>query len=207
MTLLYRKLEFKAGSLYASRKATERFPIFSFGLQENKGFSIVEVLIVMAIMGILFAVTVSQYSKYRDSKALSLGKHQVVNDIRMVQNYTYNTMSFDGGFPEGGYGIRFTAGSGEYIIFADKNGNKTYDAGSEKFKEMKLPENIKISSLKKNGVAASPVDLVFTPPYGVVYINGDNKVSGNFINLEITIKSSVSSNSEAVTVRSSGRIE
>ena len=155
----------------------------------KNGFTLVELIVVMAIMGIIFAVTVPQYSKIRDSKALSLGEEQIVNDIRMVQNYAYSILKNDGSFPVGGYGINFLKDSNEYIVFADKDGDMEYDSASETFEKMELPRDVKIISLKVNSTedADGIVDLVFTPPYGKVFIDKNNKITGNFIDLEIVI--------------------
>lgn len=158
-------------------------------LNDKSGFTLIEIIIAMFIMGIMFAITVPQYAKYRDSKSLFLGKEQVVSDIRMVQNYAYSILKDNGSFPVGGYGIHFSKDSNSYTIFADKDDDMEYDSDSESFKEIKLPEGVKITSLKINSAEEldGDVDLVFTPPYGKVFIDKENKISGNFINLEIII--------------------
>ncbi|MEA2098067.1 MAG: prepilin-type N-terminal cleavage/methylation domain-containing protein [Patescibacteria group bacterium] len=155
----------------------------------KNGFTIIELIVVMAIMGIMFAVTIPQYSKIRDSKALSLGEEQIINDIRMVQNYAYSILKNDGSFPVGGYGINFSNNSKEYIIFADKNGNMEYDGAIEIFEKIELPRNVKIVSLKINSIekADGIVGIVFTSPYGKVFIDKNNKITESFIDLEIVI--------------------
>ena len=178
-----------------------------YTLYNKNGFTLIELIIVMAIMGIMFAVTVPQYSKYRDSKALSLGEEQVVNDIRMVQNYAYSILKNDGSFPVGGYGINFSKNSNEYIIFADGDGNMEYNGASEIFEKVELPRDVKIISLKVNSTEEvdGAVDLVFTPPYGKVFIDKNNKIAGSFINLEIVISNG--SGSKTIETSSSRMIK
>ena len=173
----------------------------------TEGFTLIELIIVMAIMGIMFAVTVPQYSKIRDSKALSLGEEQVVNDIRMVQNYAYSILKSDDSFPVGGYGINFSNNSSEYIIFADKDGDMEYDGVSEIFERIKLPRDVEIVSLKVDSTEEvdGVVDLVFTPPYGKVFIDKNNKITGNFIDLEIVISND--SGSKTINTSSSRMIK
>lgn len=153
----------------------------------KNGFTLIELIVAMAIISIMSAVVIVQYNGYRDSKALTLGEKQIINDIRMVQGRTYNILSNNGSFPEGGYGIRFTNGSDNYIIFADNDDNSVYDAGEE-FETIELPENVEIVGLKKDGVDNSPVDIVFKPPYGKVLIDTKEKSGSSFIKLEIEIK-------------------
>ncbi len=170
-----------------------------------KGFTLIEMIVVLLIMSIVFSIVVLQYSKYINSKALLLGREQIVNDIRAAQSYTLNTLKANGGFPMGGYGVNFGLNLGSYIVFADGNGNKRYDVG-EKFQDIDVSGGITISNLKVNNVAIGSVDLVFRPPYGVTYINGNNKLLGSFINLEIEIKDK-DGNIKTIMVRSSGLIE
>ena len=171
----------------------------------NGGFSLTELVAVIAIIGIMAAITVPQYAKYRDDKALILGANQLLNDVRMTQNYTYSTLKFNSYFPSGGYGIRFEKGSNGYIIFADLDEDKEYDSLSEKFEEEDLPGDVKIKSIKIDAVDSNSADLVFVPPYGKVYINKHNKNGSSFIDLEIEITNST--NSKTISVRSSGLIK
>jgi len=143
-------------------------------LNDKSGFTMIELLVVMAIMGIIAAIALPSYNKARNSKELLLAREQIAGDIRMAQNYSYNVLKFtDGSFPAGGYGVHFDISTPKkYIIFADLNDNQTYDAALETFQEINLPRSVEISELRANGdsVDISPVDIVFKPPYGNVFI-------------------------------------
>ena len=169
----------------------------------QKGFSLIELMVVIFIIGIASSVVIVQYSGNRNSKALYLGSKQIADDIRMTQNYTFGALETMSGNPSGGYGISFSVGSDSYVIFADGDSDKEYDAG-EDFQTIKLPEGITIQSLKIDGVNDDPVDVVFTSPYGEVYIDGVNKDAGNFINLEIEISNSAGT--EVINLSSSRKI-
>ena len=161
----------------------------------QKGFSLMELMVVIFIVGVASSIVVMRYSSNRNFKALYLGSKQVADDIRMAQNYTFGALETGGANPDGGYGIRFSKDSNGYIIFGDKsiapaNPNKTYDAGEE-FQTINLPEGVEVTSLKIGAATPNDVDIVFTSPYGEVYIDNVNKDAfDNFINLEIEIGNS-----------------
>ena len=173
-------------------------------ISQNAGFSLLEIIVVMAIIGIMVAVFVPGQSKNREKKALNLETERVANDIRSARSYTFNTTSFDGsGPPAGGFGIHFTKGSNSYSIFADIDEDRFYKVDdSEKYQETMLLEDIEISNLEINGGLVNSADIVFTSPYGVTYINND-KTAGR--KLEITVTGSAGSN--VITVDVSGRVD
>jgi prepilin-type N-terminal cleavage/methylation domain-containing protein len=157
----------------------------------QKGFSLMELMIVIFIIGVASSIVVTQYSGNRNFKALYLGSKQIANDIRMTQNYTFSALETGGANPSGGYGIRFSKNSNSYVIFADKDSNKMRNAvGSEDFQTINLPEDTEVISLKIGAISYNDIDVVFTSPYGEVYIDGINRDAGNFINLEIGIGNS-----------------
>ncbi|MCK5413640.1 MAG: prepilin-type N-terminal cleavage/methylation domain-containing protein [Candidatus Pacebacteria bacterium] len=175
-----------------------------YKLNNKFGFSLIELMTVIAIVGIMTSIVVPYYTRNRDSKALSFGIEQIISDIRLVQNYAFSTLEADGSYPVGGYGINFLIDSNEYIIFADQDGNMEYNSGDDIVNTIKLSRGVKVVSLKINGTEDSngEIDLVFTPPYGKVFIDTQNQISSNFINLEITVSNIIGS--KTVTMSSSG---
>lgn len=174
---------------------------FTVSNLSKDGFTLIELIVVMAIISIMCIVAITGYTGQKDAKALSLGEKQIVNDIRMVQGKSYNLTTDGGTFPEGGYGIRFTKDSNKYMIFADNDNNGKYTVvPSEDYSEIELPGNVKIVNLKKNGSdVLGPVDVVFQPPYGIVLIDGEEKPGGSFVELEIEI----SNGSNTMTIETS----
>ena len=174
----------------------------------KKGFSLIELMMVIVIVGIASTIIIAQYSNSRNSKALSLGAKQVVNDVRMTQNYTFGALADGGTNPSGGYGVRFSDNTnpGSYIIFGDQDsGEYDYDAGEE-FQTINLPEGVTVTSLDIGATNYSDIDVVFTPPYGEVYIDKKNKDGAppDFIDLEVEISNSAGS--RVINISSSRKI-
>jgi len=168
----------------------------------QKGFSLIELMMVIVIVSIASTIVIAQYSNSRNSKALSLGAKQVANDVKIAQNYALGALDAGGTNP--GYGIRFSNSFDSYIIFADKDNDKAYDGIGEEFQTVKLPDGITIQSLKVDSDEVSPVDVVFTSPYGEAYINDANKDGVNFIILKVKIENSAGA--EIISISSSGKI-
>lgn len=177
--------------------------------KNEKGFTLIEMLVVITIIGIIAAIFLPSYSDSFAAKSLSMGKKQVQSDIRNVQNYAYATMEFDASYPEGGYGIHFDiSNSDEYVIFGDKRDganppNRSYDLINEEFEVKKLTDGVHIESVKVNNTETSPVDLVYEPPYGKVYINGSYDVTKE---IKITIQNK-KGNNDVIYIKGSGSVD
>lgn len=105
---------------------------------DNKGFTIIELLIVIAIIIVLPAIVVSNFPQIKNQFALSRSVYKLAQDIRIVQNMSLSSMSYKDSFnllrPVAGYGIYIDVnalGNKKYILYADNSdsgsGNQQYD--------------------------------------------------------------------------------
>ena len=162
-----------------------------FYLQQRKskrGFTLVELLVSMAIFIVLVSVTLVNMRAGETSKTLRYAAQEFTSQLERMRNFSQTGATSGGMVPRGGYGISFAYGSDatvSYTAFADKDPlvNKQMDSGESLGVVYSLPRNMYFSSF--TGMA-SPAHIVFTPPYGDIWINGAQPV-GN-IELELRAK-------------------
>ena len=159
----------------------------------QKGFSLMELMVAIAIISIMTSMSVVSYRDFNNSKALSFGLKQFLMDFRVVQNNALGVLQHNGDIPDGGYGIRISTGDSSYIMFADDDGEYDYDGGTEIISIVDLPSGVTINSITINSITTTPVDIIFSPPYGEVFINTKSTFTeSEVIKVEIEICSSSS---------------
>lgn len=146
----------------------------------RKGFTLLELTVVTTIMILLATIFLANFRGGEKSFALKRSAHRLSQDLRMAQEMALSSQKTSPEFgpetfPQGGYGIYFEENSNSYILFADCDGDKNYDASGvaldclsatdltpypEKIKELSLEEGIKIASLSP----FSPLAITFFPP-------------------------------------------
>jgi prepilin-type N-terminal cleavage/methylation domain-containing protein len=146
---------------------------------DQRGFTLLELTVVIAIIILLSGLVLTNYQVGEREYALLRSAYKLAQDLRTAEKMAMASetlpASFGGGFPKGGYGIFFQNNLNFYILFADCDGDKEYDASGaalscadatpgtpypEKIKEIFLEEKIKISSL----YPGSPLNITFFPP-------------------------------------------
>ena len=100
--------------------------------KNKKGFTIVEMLVVMGIFSILTAVTVWNYGKFNNSIILTNMAYEIALEIREAQVFSLGVRGANSG---GGiyndfdtrYGVLFEEGEKNFIFFTDLNNNGKCD--------------------------------------------------------------------------------
>lgn len=155
--------------------------------QKDRGFTLIEMLVVISIIAILSSMVFFNYKTGKNQLALERTARKLVQDIRKVQlmaglkkkdcpehpNYKY------------GYGISLSkANKTYYILFADCDGNEIYTGQDKKLgsEYILFEQAVEIKNLYYDySHSTNNLDIVFEPPDPVVFINS-NKEEG-----EITI--------------------
>lgn len=114
------------------------YSIFSkLKIFSKRGFTLVELIVVIAIATVMMSVLVIQQSKWNDSLVVSSQAYEMALMIRQAQVYALGVRenpaaSASGDKFSNGYGVYFDKGNlDRYILFGDVNGNKAYDSGEE----------------------------------------------------------------------------
>lgn len=192
----------------------------------SKGFTLIEMIIAITIIGLLTIVSVAQFQSGRQDDALRLALMRINDALRTAQSSAQaGTLEQYQNAPR--YGVHafqkstgMTCVNGSttvnegVILFADANDNGTYDAATDSLvKCVSLDVNnthsividgIKVTKTDDTVTAVSASAVSFRRPTAVVAIDGDTTMK----KLSITLKNTKNSHTKVIEVdRVSGRID
>ena len=174
--------------------------IFKTKKNNSKGFTLVETLVVIAVVSILSIITMANYQGSQKQQSVQRAAHQLAGDIRRAQNMAMASVEQGGAIPDG-YGVYIMKNSNSYILFADQNNNQSRNgAGDEDIELINFTSGVEIFDISSPPVVHA--DIFFEPPDPTTYINGDSSVGKQII---ITLM--MDEYSKTVTVKTSGQIE
>lgn len=136
----------------------------------SKGYTILELLVVVAIISLLTSITISNFPQARLQFSLSRVANQFEQDVRRAQQLSLSSSEFIDSanevHPVKGYGIYINAlNNTEYIIYADsldgEENNQQYDPGLDY-----IVQTIDFSETEPGIIIkdASSVGVHFNPP-------------------------------------------
>ncbi len=172
---------------------------------KNKGFSLIELLVVISIILIMSALILASYRSGQIRYTLNLAAEQIISNLRQAQN-----SAISGKMAEtyNGYGIYFRVNQSYYIIFGDVNGNKTYETPTSDIllETTQLPNGIKINSIVQGATSYSYAEVDFEPPAPKTYIKG-RSAEQNSNSLIINLSTADGSLSKNITISPFGLIK
>lgn len=145
--------------------------------KQQRGFTFVEMLVVVAVVGIISALMVVNFRKSEEGSRLQRSAQLVLLGIRKAQNFALSSAEFSnaGNFevPTGGYIAVFNKTNNTYfIIYADFNGTKNLDSGETipggtvNLEKGIIVDFIKYDASTKGALGGTPneCNIIFTPP-------------------------------------------
>lgn len=141
-------------------------------ISKNRGFTLVEMLVVIFIIGIISAILIVNWRNNENQYKLQRAAQEIAFNIRKAQEMALNGRKCsDGEVPDSSFGVNFDSGTiNSYTVFCDKNNNNTYQTPSaDLFVEaISIEPGIVIHSLSSG---AQDLDITFSLPDGFAVIN------------------------------------
>ena len=162
------------------------------------GFTMIELLITMAIIGTLSAALFFNYGPIQDNFTLQKSAQKLAQDLRRIQEMAMAAEKEKcNGSETSNFGVYFnTESNNKYIIFADCDNSKTRNEGDIDVEKISLEKKVEISVL-----SLSPLNVVFIPPDPTTLINNDKLIT----RAEVTLSLGDNKN-KTVEINNAGRI-
>ncbi len=141
----------------------------------NKGISLLEILTVLAIIGILAGVIIPQFSKTRESQVLKSAVADILASITKARGQTLSSLN------SSEYGVHFE--ETQVAIFK----GKIFSAGDPLNETISITSPAKVTNVTLGGASSTSGDMYFNRLYGVPSVAGTVTLStGNYTKM-ITI--------------------
>lgn len=136
------------------------------------GFTLVELLVVLFIMGIIAGTVIANFAGSRDSRNLHIAMNELLTNIRKVQSYSLSSRTLPGGKSVEYYVIKFdTQQPNQYVIEAIYN-VKSPPAQVQDIETINLPAGITLGNfLYVNSQNTGCLLLAFKAPFAQVITN------------------------------------
>lgn len=167
-------------------------------LNDKKGFTIIELVIVIGIISILSIIIIPSYHAGQNQFALQRSAHKLAQDLRKAQEMAMSSNEISGKNPTG-YGIDFKKSrSNYYILFANLNSNTQRDGSDQDLETIELESKIIISDLSPS----NNFSILFSPPDPITWVNNSSSKTA-----EITLSIQGTNETKIVRVNPAGLIE
>lgn len=166
------------------QNSKSQFKIQNFLHISQLGFTILEMAVIIAIVGIISATVVFSDKNSSRKRELTLEAQKLAQDLRRAQNMALSSrVSSECGSKVVPYGLFFRQSQNDrYSAAADCNENNVYN-GTDTVMSAISFQNVRINSLSANGSGVNNLDVFFIPPVPTTMANGSASFTSAIITL------------------------
>lgn len=180
-------------------------------MKKNNGFTIIEVLVVVSIMGILLSVVIANFGGSREKNNVTYAKNNLVSTLHKIQSFSLSSRDISPGCPANSYQVVFNTTTDNLTYKVEGTGNSTCSTPVTQ-EIVRLPAGVHISNISvtraDNTVTLAPSSTVyFMVPYGkvaMIYSGGQASTPTKEYNDIMTITLSTASGSLSTNVYING---
>lgn len=193
---------FSCFHVFTKKKRSEDISGSRFLLDKGNGFTLVELIVAIAVSAILFGIGVSSFRQTERGQTLGAEADKLASVIRQAQLFSLTGKLESSSRPQG-YGVHFTSET-DYFIFADDPSASNawrYDIGEMILEQQSLPTGYAFSA---SPLAIGSLDIAFSLPSGLIYINASTPAADEVI----TITETSAGSTKLITINGvSGQVE
>lgn len=87
-------------------------------LKQKYGFTIIELLVVISIMGVMASIVLVNWNSQRGNRSIKIALNETITNLRKAQSYAVSSKNIAPNVPASFYTIRFELGQSTYSINA-----------------------------------------------------------------------------------------
>ena len=114
-------------------------------VRSDDGFSLMELMTVMAITTILSVIAIPNFIAWRDSAKLNSAARTLLSDLSLARITAIKS------YNPGGVGVRVLFSNSGYTVFIDADKNNTVDTGEEVIRNADYPAGVTMSACTFTG--------------------------------------------------------
>ncbi len=155
------------------------------------GFTLIEMLTVIGIMGLVAGIFVVNFAAFRGPRNLRIATNELVSNLRKIQSYTLSSRNSPSGLPVKYYLLKLSNAAGSETSYQIQSINSDYSF-SENIETINLPEGIAVRTdasspqglqleqpIGGNTTYPTCMQVAFSLPFSRVYLDGSCSIDGS----------------------------